>query len=126
MKAVLITVTLAVFLIFCGAFLKNNDSDWISLFDGKSLDNWKVGASASTFRVEDGMIVVNGETAHLFYEGDVMNHDFKNFEFDTLSIENNTGNSTIRVFMEQNGYEVVKVLGCDEIYRKKTYNPFAR
>ena len=68
-------------MIFCGAFLKNNDSDWISLFDGKSLDNWKVGANASTFRVEDGMIVVNGETAHLFYEGDVMNHDFKNFEF---------------------------------------------
>jgi hypothetical protein len=27
------------------------------------------------------MIVVNGATAHLFYEGDVMNHDFKNFEF---------------------------------------------
>lgn len=81
MKAVLITVALAVFLIFCGAFLKNNDSDWISLFDGKSLDNWKVGANASTFRVEDGMIVVNGATAHLFYEGDVMNHDFKNFEF---------------------------------------------
>lgn len=52
--------------------------------------------------------------------------DFKNFDFDTLSIENNTGTSEIRNFMKQKGYEVVKVLGCDEIYRKETYNPFAR
>ena len=81
MKTILIAVTLGFFMIFCGAFIKSNDKGWISLFDGKSLDNWKVGANASTFRVEDGMIVVNGETAHLFYEGDVMNHDFKNFEF---------------------------------------------
>ncbi len=81
MKIILVALTLGFFMIFCGAFLRKNDSDWISLFDGKSLDNWKVGANASTFKVEDGMIVVNGETAHLFYEGDVMNHDFKNFEF---------------------------------------------
>ena len=47
----------------------------------KSLKDWKVGANAATFRVEDGMIVVNGETAHLFYDGDVQGHNFKNFEF---------------------------------------------
>jgi hypothetical protein len=57
------------------------DEKWISLFDGKSLDGWKVGASAETFKVEDGTIVVNGNVAHLFYDGPVMNHDFKNFEF---------------------------------------------
>ena len=57
------------------------DNKWISLFDGKSLNGWKVGANAETFKVEDGAIVVNGNTAHLFYDGPVMNHDFKNFEF---------------------------------------------
>ena len=56
-------------------------NEWIPLFDGKTLNNWKVGANAATFKVEDGMLVVNGPTAHLFYDGPVMNHDFKNFEF---------------------------------------------
>ena len=55
--------------------------EWVSLFDGKSLDGWKVGDNASTFSVDSGMIKVNGNTAHLFYEGPVNNHNFKNFEF---------------------------------------------
>lgn len=54
---------------------------WVSLFDGKSLEGWKVGANAGSFAVQDGAIVVNGEVAHLFYVGDVGNHSFKNFEF---------------------------------------------
>src|SRR5437868_11572934 len=54
---------------------------WVSLFDGKSLANWKVGANAGTFTIENGSIVAHGPTAHLFYEGDVHNHNFKNFEF---------------------------------------------
>ena len=54
---------------------------WISLFDGKSLTGWKVGDNAQTFTVQDGAIVVNGPTAHLFYDGAVMSHQFKNFEF---------------------------------------------
>ena len=54
--------------------------EWVSLFDGKSLDGWKVGDNASTFRVDSGMIIVNGNTAHLFYDGAVHNHNFKNFE----------------------------------------------
>ncbi len=58
----------------------SNDG-WISLFDGKSFNGWKVGNNASSFRVDSGMIIVNGPVAHLFYVGDVKNHDFKNFEF---------------------------------------------
>ncbi|MDB5323534.1 MAG: hypothetical protein JWN40_5165 [Phycisphaerales bacterium] len=50
------------------------------LFDGKTLDGWKVGKNPETFKVEDGVVVVNGKgPAHLFYEGPVNNHDFKNF-----------------------------------------------
>lgn len=54
---------------------------WIDLFDGKSLDGWKVGDNAATFSVDSGMIIVHGNTAHLFYDGDVLQHNFKNFEF---------------------------------------------
>lgn len=54
---------------------------WVSLFDGKTLSGWKVGNNASTFRVDSGMIIVNGKTAHLFYDGPASDHNFKNFEF---------------------------------------------
>lgn len=57
------------------------DGDWVSLFDGTSLDGWEVGENATTFSVEDGAIVVDGPRAHLFYSGPVEDSDFKNFEF---------------------------------------------
>ena len=52
-----------------------------SLFDGKTLDGWKVGKNANSFKVEDGLLCANGNVAHLFYDGPVANHDFKNFHF---------------------------------------------
>jgi hypothetical protein len=55
--------------------------DWIPLFDGKSLAGWKASENPATFRVENGEIIVNGPRAHLFYDGPVMNHEFKDFEF---------------------------------------------
>jgi hypothetical protein len=54
---------------------------WVNLFDGTSLKDWKVGENATTFSVDSGMIIVNGKTAHLFYDGDIQKHSFKNFEF---------------------------------------------
>jgi hypothetical protein len=54
---------------------------WVKIFDGKTFDGWKVGENAETFTIEDGAIMVAGPRAHLFYEGPVGNHDFKNFEW---------------------------------------------
>ncbi|MEO6316468.1 MAG: DUF1080 domain-containing protein [Chitinophagaceae bacterium] len=59
----------------------NSAGKWIALFDGKSLKGWKVGDNAATFTADSGMIIVHGSTAHLFYDGDVRQHNFKNFEF---------------------------------------------
>lgn len=72
-----------VFLAICLSLLSfsNKKDGWISLFDGKTFTNWKVGNNASSFTIENGTIKVNGETAHLFYDGDVQQHNFKNFEF---------------------------------------------
>ncbi len=54
---------------------------WITLFDGKSLNGWKSSTdSPETFSVQDGMIVVAGERAHLYYVGPDGNASFKNFE----------------------------------------------
>jgi hypothetical protein len=60
---------------------ETNTNDWVSLFDGKTLEGWKASERPTTFAVSDGMIAVNGDRAHLFYVGPVMDHNFKNFEF---------------------------------------------
>lgn len=77
------TLIVSLFVTCAAAFGQKNENQdgWIALFDGKSLDGWKVGHNATTFKVENGSIVANGPVAHLFYNGDVKNHDFKNFEF---------------------------------------------
>lgn len=56
-------------------------NNWISLFDGKSFNGWKHSENPGTFSIEKGCIKVAGDRSHLFYDGSVMNHDFKNFEF---------------------------------------------
>lgn len=89
------------------------ETGWQSLFDGKTLNNWKVGNNAGTFSVEDGTIVVNGPVAHLFYDGDVNNHQFKNFEFKAEVMTTPGSNSGIYFHTEyqqggwpKKGYEV--------------------
>ncbi len=76
------------------AFGQQTDG-WVSLFNGKNLDGWKVGDNASTFSVEDGSIKVAGPKAHLYYVGDVENHNFKNFEFKAVVMTKPKANSGI-------------------------------
>lgn len=71
----------ALSILSCGSSKHINEGNWISLFDGKTLKDWKVGKNAKTFTVENGTIVANGDVAHIFYAGDIHNHNFKNFEF---------------------------------------------
>jgi hypothetical protein len=53
---------------------------WISLFDGTTLNGWQPSENVNSWKVEDGAIVTSGPRSHLFYAGDVNNHNFKNFE----------------------------------------------
>lgn len=54
---------------------------WTELFDGKTFNGWKLSTeNPKTFTIKDGAIVANGPRAHLFYAGDVGNHNFRNFE----------------------------------------------
>jgi len=54
--------------------------DWTTLFDGQSLDGWKASERSDTWHVKDGCLIANGPRSHLFYEGPVGDHDFRNFE----------------------------------------------
>ena len=63
------------------AVAQKKSKGWISLFDGKTLNGWKVGDNAASFTVDSGMIIAHGNVAHLFYDGKVGDHNFKNFHF---------------------------------------------
>jgi hypothetical protein len=76
------------------------EDGFVSLFDGKSLDGWKVGQNAHVFQVRDGMIVMEcpattRSPAHLFYVGEVRHHDFKNFDLKVDVMTFPTANSGI-------------------------------
>lgn len=57
------------------------EEGWISLFNGKDLSGWKINENPDSVRVEEGLLVVNGPRAHLFYEGEDGKAEFKNFHF---------------------------------------------
>ncbi|RYG06029.1 MAG: DUF1080 domain-containing protein [Chitinophagaceae bacterium] len=79
-------------------FSQTNNTDttgWLSLFDGKSLTNWKINENEATFSIEDGAIKVNGNISHIFYDGPVNNHEFKDFEFRALVKTTKGSNSGI-------------------------------
>lgn len=91
----------------------DTEPTWQSLFDGKTLNNWRVGDNAASFKVEDGSIVVNGQVAHIFYDGNISNHNFKNFEFKAQVMTTPGSNSGIYFHTEyqqggwpKKGYEV--------------------
>ena len=92
---------------------KEKNDGWVKLFDGKSFAGWKISEHPATFTVSDGMIVAYGDRAHLFYDGAVMNHNFRNFEFKAEVMTTPGSNSGIfihTVYQEEGwpskGYEV--------------------
>jgi Domain of Unknown Function (DUF1080) len=98
-------VVAAVLLSFCSRKEEQKDK-WVSLFDGKTLDGWKVGDHATTFSIENGTIMVNGETAHLFYDGEVQQHQFKNFELkiDVMTTPGSNSGIYFHTQYQENGW----------------------
>lgn len=86
MKARVKYVLVLIAVVTCISSCSSTDQpreEWISLFDGKTLNGWKGGDNNNTFFVENGKIVVHGPRDHLFYIGPVQNHIFKDFAFKT-------------------------------------------
>lgn len=103
----------ALLTMLCGTLNSFAQDGWVSLYNGKNLDGWKVGANASSFSIVDGAIQISGPRAHLFYEGPVKNHMFKNFEFQAQVMTKPGSNSGIFIhtaYQEdgwpEKGYEV--------------------
>lgn len=86
---------------------KKDQDGWITLFDGKTLNGWKAGGDASSFKVEDGCIVANGHPfGHLFYQGDVHHHEFKDFELmiDVKTMPNSNGGVYFQTKYQEQGW----------------------
>lgn len=91
----------------------NKNNGWINLFDGKSLDGWKASENPATFTIENGMIAVHGPRAHLFYDGPMLNHNFKDFELKVRVMTTPGSNSGIFIHTQyqetgwpSKGYEI--------------------
>jgi hypothetical protein len=83
-QSLLLVLCLFLISIFCGCATQPR-SRWVSLFNGKNLDGWKVKITGydlndnfgDTFRVEDGILKVSydqydkfdGRFGHIFYDG---------------------------------------------------------
>jgi hypothetical protein len=79
MKHSLILTTGAFFILSITTAVAD-EPGWHNLFDGESLTGWRASENKDSWRVEDGSIVADGPRSHLFYEGPVGEHDFRNFE----------------------------------------------
>lgn len=113
MKKLIAFFAIPIILISCSSLKQKNADGWISLFDGKTFNGWKKNQNPETFSIENGTIKVAGPVSHLFYEGTVNNHDFKNFEFKAQVMTKPGANSGIyfhTAFQQEGfpskGYEV--------------------
>ncbi len=58
----------------------DTETGFVSLFDGESMEGWKLAEeNQESWKVEDGMLVCQGERCHLFYVGELA--PLKNFHF---------------------------------------------
>ena len=113
MKYIIPLLVISCSILSCSSLNHHKTNGWVNLFDGKTLNGWKVGENAESFNIENGTIAVNGNVAHLFYDGEVQQHQFKNFEFksDIMTMPgSNSGIYFHTVFQQsswpQKGYEV--------------------
>jgi len=85
-------LTLTIVLAGCSSETAEGDG-WVSLFDGKTFDGWKVNENPATFTIQDGAIVAKGPRSHLFYVGPVGKAEFRNFELkiDVMSAPGSNG-----------------------------------
>lgn len=83
-----------------------SEPGFVSLFDGKSLDGWKVNEAPEAFSIEDGAIKANGNRCHLFYEGKVNEAKFKDFELrlDVMTRPNSNGGLFIHTEYQKDGW----------------------
>jgi hypothetical protein len=117
MKPTLKKATSRLAALLCAAFTTSlcfaDEEGFKPLFDGKSLDGWKVSENKDSFKIEDGAIVAEGPRAHAFYVGEVNGAKFGDFELRLEAMTRKTSNGGVFIHTEYQendwpgkGYEV--------------------
>ncbi len=83
--AVLLSVAANADLTSAGANEKNQPAsgepgEWISMWDGRTLDGWKASENKGSWKVVDGTLTCSGKRSHLFYVAEPL--PFRNFELE--------------------------------------------
>ncbi len=88
------------------AYAAEIEAGFVSLFDGKTLDGWKVNEAPEAFSIEDGAIKANGDRCHLYYAGKLDDANFKNFEvrLDVMTRKNSNGGFFIHTISLKEGW----------------------
>ncbi len=111
---------------------KPDREGWYHLFDGKTLDGWKVAEFPKAFKVEEGLIVAGGTPlAHLYYVGPIQKSQFKDFELKADIKTRPKGNSGIVFHTEfqtkgfpNRGFEFqINNTGSDKAFRTGSIYP---
>jgi hypothetical protein len=97
---------IAALLVTVSAAESEPEAGFVSLFDGKTLEGWKINDAKDAFSVEDGAIKANGNCTHLFYEGKVNEGKFKDFELrmDVMTRKNSNGGVFIHTVYQDKGW----------------------
>jgi hypothetical protein len=78
-QLILLTAALLALPVLCRAADPAKDEDgFVTIFDGKTMNGWKVSEHPDSFKIIDGALVAKGDRAHCFYVGD--EKPFVNFE----------------------------------------------
>ena len=82
----------------------SNEEGFKVIFDGKSMDGWKVVENPQSFTLQDGAMVAKGPRAHAFYVGD--DKPFRNFELkvDVMTKENSNGGIFFHTAVQETGW----------------------
>lgn len=62
-----------------------NEEGWVTLFDGKTMDGWKVNENNETWKIVDGALVCKGDRSHIFYVGDEAPYTDFEFQADVMT-----------------------------------------
>ena len=98
-----LTLAAIALLCACGA-ARAADDEYKSLFDGKSLDGWKINENDKSWSVEDGAIKSHGDRSHLFYVGE--DKPYKNFHFvaDVMTKKNSNAGIFFHTKFQKDGW----------------------
>jgi hypothetical protein len=97
-------LTLFVVPLLAGQLAGAEEEGFVSLWDGKTLDGWKINENPDSWSIRDGAIVANGERSHLFYTGS--DKPFKNFilKVDCKTEENSNGGIYFHTKFQEEGW----------------------